>query len=278
MAMTRSRNRSRYVVAILLLAALTLITLDARSSGNGALRAVRNVTHTALTPIQSGIHTALRPVGNFLTGAADYGSLKAENARLRGQLQGSASAASRARFDQVRADQVLALAHLKFADGVTTVTAAVTSQASSNFETTITLSRGTSSGVAFGQPVVSAGGLVGSITSVSASSSTVTLVTDPTFVCGVALPSANVGTASGQGEGEDLKVSVIPNGTAHPRLRKGDQLSTSDLGGSFPSGVPVGSISSVSSPGGGSNPTASVEPAVNTASLTYVDVMLWSPQ
>jgi rod shape-determining protein MreC len=277
-AMTRNRNRSRYLVAILLLAALTLITLDARGDDGGVLSSTRRDVQSVLSPVQSGIHDALRPIGDFLTGAADYGSLKAENNRLRDELTQEAGTSAAATYAESQAEQVLALANLPFAAGIKTVRAAVIEQPFSNFENSIIINRGTSSGVAVGQPVVAAAGLAGKVSAVTSTTATVTLITDPTFVCGVALPAANVGSATGQGQGENLSVSVIPSRGRSPTLQKGEKLWTSDLGGDFPGGIPVGSLRTVTVPGGGSPTTATVAPSVDAATLAYVAVMLWSGQ
>jgi rod shape-determining protein MreC len=276
-ALTRHRPGGRYVVAILLLAALTLITLDARGQGNGALRSVRNAAHTALSPVQSGIHDALRPIGNFVTGAVHYGSLKAANERLQQQVLQEQAALAQTRYDQAQADQTLKLARLPFAAGVRTVTAAVINQPSSNFETTITINKGASSGIVVDQPVVSTAGLVGQVSAVSAGSATITLLTDPGYYCGVALPAGNVGTAKGQGEGNDLSISVLASGGTPPTLKRGQTLFTSAAGDTFPAGIPVGTIQTVRSAAGVGS-TATVVPAVRTGSLEYVDVMLWSAQ
>jgi rod shape-determining protein MreC len=276
-ALTRRRSGGRYVVAVLLLAALTLITLDARGQGNGALRSVRNAAHTVLTPVQSSIHDALRPIGNFITGAVNYGSLEAENHRLEQQLLQQQAALAQTKYLQAQADQVLRLAHLTFAPDVKTVAAGVIEQPSSNFETTITINRGSSSGLALYQPVVSTAGLAGQISAVTADSATVTLITDPSFVCGVALPTGDVGLAKGQGQGGNLDVSVLASGAAPPKLKPGQTLFTSALGGNYPPGIPVGTIKAVRSPAG-EGVSAAVVPAVRTGSLEYVDVMLWSGQ
>jgi rod shape-determining protein MreC len=276
-ALTRRRSGGRYVVAILLLAALTLITLDARGQGNGALRSVRNAAHSVLAPVQSGIHDALRPIGNFLTGAVNYGSLKAENHRLQQEVLQQEAALAQTRYEQAQADQVLQLARLPFVDKVKTVTAGVINEPSSNFETTITINRGSSSGIVLNQPVVTTAGLAGQVSAVSGGSATVTLLTDPSVVCGVALPVGNVGTAKGQGQGNDLSVSVLASNATPPKLKVGETLFTSAVGGVFPAGIPVGTVKAVSAPSG-EDSTATVVPAVRTGSLEYVDVMLWSAQ
>jgi cell shape-determining protein MreC len=54
-------------------------------------------------------------------------------------------------------------------------------------------------------------------------------------------------------------------------------METSQLGGNFPPGIPIGTIKSVSAPPG-ETPTAMVAANESTSSLNYVAVMLWSAQ
>jgi len=91
-AVYRRPARTRYLLAVLILAALTLVTIDARSQGTSFLSSIRSRVSDGFAPLQRATHSVLRPIGDFLTGAADYGSLKSENQRLRElQVQSGAS-------------------------------------------------------------------------------------------------------------------------------------------------------------------------------------------
>lgn len=279
MAITRTRHRGRYLVAVLLLAALTLITLSARGSGNGALKSVRSGFHTVLAPVESGIHSGLRPIGNFFTGVFNYGAVESENQRLRQELASTQGNAAEAQYLKQQYQQLLGLEHLSFAENAKTVAAAVVDQPSSNFEQTLTIDKGTAEGLAVGQPVVSPAGLAGEISQVGRTSATVTLVTDPALTPAVSVPGSNVVCeVTGQGEGAPLKLTVIPTSAAVPRLKVGEKVSTSAVGGGTPAGLPVGTITSVDNHTGTGTPTAKVKPATPTTSLSYVDVLLWSGQ
>jgi rod shape-determining protein MreC len=275
--MSQRRSRPGYILAVLVLAGVTLVTLDARGDGSPALRHVRDSAKSALSSVQSGVHDALRPIGNFLTGAADYGRLKAENSRLRSDLAGAQTAQYKAQYDQAQADQVLALNHIPFADQYRTVVANVIDQPSSNFDETVTIGKGTAAGIAVGQPVVTSAGLAGQVASVSRGSATVVLITDPQLVVAVGLPGGNIGSAQSLGPGRGLDVSVIATSRAAPHITKGAVVYTSDTGLSFPQGIPVGKVSSVSQASGASEPSIIVDPFTNTADLGYVTVMLWLP-
>jgi rod shape-determining protein MreC len=278
-ALARRPSRVRFVVAFLLLASLTLITLDASGNGNATLRSARRGATSVLTPVQQAIHDVLRPIGNFLTGAVDYGKVEAENVRLRNQLDQLRNAEAQSAFAQQQAQELLRSQNLPFVGGITQIPAQVIDVGSSNFASTVTVNKGSAAGVKVNEPVVAAGGLAGSVSAVTARTATITLLTDPTFVVGVRLAEGNTGSAAGQGPGDDLKVTVLPADAPTPIEKKGEILSTSGLAmENFPAGIPVGRISSVAVPAGETEPVISLHPLVNAAALQYVQILLWSPQ
>ncbi len=46
----------------------------------------------------------------------------------------------------------------------------------------------------------------------------------------------------------------------------------------FPKGIPVGKVSKVSTDPGAVEPEIEITPYVNTNQLSFIDVLLWSPQ
>jgi cell shape-determining protein MreC len=183
-AASRPTN-NRFVLLVLVLLAVTLVTLSARSGGQGIFNKVRGYARDVAHPFQSAAHAALEPVGNFLYGAFNYRSMEQENQLLRRELAAAQTAQAQADSEQAQAQQVLAQAHLDYLGAVPTVAAQVVGLGSANFEQTVEINRGSVNGVAVGEPVVSAGGLVGSVSAVTAHLSTVTLLDDPGFTVGV---------------------------------------------------------------------------------------------
>jgi cell shape-determining protein MreC len=113
---------------------------------------------------------------------------------------------------------------------------------------------------------------------VSRHSATVVLLTDPTFAVGVRLPGTNVGTAQGSGRGQPLRVTIDTTDIAAPVVRVGQVVVTSGLNlEKFPPYIPVGRISSVTTPPGSAEPEITIKPIADLAT-SYVQVMLWSPQ
>ena len=266
-------------MAVLVLAALTLVTIDARSNGTGVTADLRSKVHDVFSPLQQATHAVLRPIGDFLSGAVDYGSLKQENQRLRDQVASLQRQQVQAAAEQAAAEQVLAEQNLSFLSGIPQVTVQVIDDGSSNFETAITINKGADSGIAVGEPVVAAGGLVGSIESVGSSTATIVLITDPSFVVGVKLAGDNTGSAEGSGRGQSLKVSVITTNQSPPAMKRGDTVVTSGLNNEkFPPNIPVGRVLNASTPPGASEPDINLAPLVNLSRLSYLQVLLWSPQ
>jgi rod shape-determining protein MreC len=231
------------------------------------------------SPLQRTTHSALQPIGNFLTGALDYGSLRSENQRLRNQVAALQQQSVESAAQEAAAQQVLAEQHLPFVGSIPTTTAAIIDNGSSNFETSVTIDKGTSSGVAAGQPVVAADGLVGSVLSAGSHTAVVVLLTDPTFAVGVRLPGSNIGTAEGVGMADPIRVTVDSTSLAAPKVTVGQELVTSGLNfEKFPPNIPVGKVTAVSTSPGQPEPEISLAPLVSLQQLSYVQVLMWAPQ
>ncbi len=271
------RPRGRFLLLVLVLFGVTLVTVSDRSGNAGIFGRARSYARDIADPFQSGVHSLLQPVGNFLYGALNYKSLERQNQLLRQQVADDQAAAVQALGEQDRAAQVLAQQNLPYLDAIPSLAAQVVDLGSANFEQTIELDRGSANGLSVGQPVVSAGGLIGTVTSVSSQLATVTLLDDPSVTVGVrVVGSGVVGAAVGEGQGNPLQVEDVNVGS---RLRRGDDLVTSGLQlEHFPAGIPVGKVLSVSSPAGALQLAISVGPFANLVNLQFVRVLLWSPQ
>lgn len=277
MAVYRRTARPRFVLLLLVLSALTLVTIDTRAGGSGVIGQIRAKAHDAFAPVQDATHSALRPVGNFFTGVVHYGELKSENARLRDELAKVRGQQLQAADAQRELQLLLDQQHLDFVGNIPTVAAQVVDTSSSNFELSVQINRGTSSGVAAGMPVVAAAGLVGRVVEVSAKRATVLLLTDPTFSVGVRLTAnGDTGVANGRGRDNPMTIDLVPPNT---RLNHGDVLLTSGLQlERFPKGIPVGRVDAVKQQPGALQEDVTMNPIVDLSRLEFVQVLQWSPQ
>ncbi|MDE5097463.1 MAG: rod shape-determining protein MreC [Trichodesmium sp. St16_bin4-tuft] len=106
----------------------------------------------------------------------------------------------------------------------------------------VTLGRGSKDSIQEGFIVMGTGGLVGRITSVTAHTSQVLLVSDPTSKVGVGIiRSRQMGFMKGQGN-DTAVMEFFDNA---PNIKVGDVVSTSAYSQLFPAGLPVGTVESI---------------------------------
>ena len=100
---------------------------------------------------------------------------------------------------------------------------------------------GADQGVSMGQAAVDAGGLIGQVIEVRASTATVLLLTDPDHAVPVAVSRNGIRLVA-YGRGDRLELANVPTSSD---VKVGDRIVTSGLGGRFPPGFPVGTITAL---------------------------------
>jgi rod shape-determining protein MreC len=276
-AVYRRSTRHRFLLILLVLTSITVITVDVRGGGSGAMESIRRGARDAFAPVQSAADDVFNPVSDFFGGLFRYGHLKSENARLRRQLndaRGKVNASSNA--DRER-QELLALQKLSFADNIPAVAARVVATSPSNFQLTVEIDRGLPSGIQKGMPVVTGAGLVGKVVAVSQERATVLLLTDPSFNVGIRLSSSgDVGVARGNGTRQPLPVDLVDVGT---KVSGDEVVVTSGLQGSvFPPGIPVGKVRSSKVQPGSLQHEVSIDPLVDLTRLDFLKVLIWQPK
>ncbi|MBV8385581.1 MAG: rod shape-determining protein MreC [Acidimicrobiia bacterium] len=277
MAVYRRGTRHRFLLVLLVLSSITVITVDVRGGGGGAMESVRRAARDAFAPVQSAADEVINPVGDFFGGLFRYGHIKAENARLRRQLADARGKANGASSAERERDELLALQKLTFAGDVPTVAARVVATSPSNFQLTVEIDKGLPTGIEKGMPVVTGAGLVGRVIAVSQERATVLLITDPAFNVGIRLSgSGDVGVARGNGARQPLPVDLVDVGT---KVTGGEVVVTSGLQGSvFPAGIPVGKVRSAKVQPGRLQQEVSIDPLVDLSRLDFIKVLLWQPK
>ena len=108
---------------------------------------------------------------------------------------------------------------------------------------TIIINRGEEQGVFVGQALLDADGLMGQVIEVYRSSSKVLLITDSAHAVPVqVVRNGGRSIAEGMGEFDNLSLCYVPPTTD---IVVGDKLVSSGLGGRFPVGYPVGTVTAV---------------------------------
>lgn len=107
----------------------------------------------------------------------------------------------------------------------------------------VVINKGSNQGVREGQPLLDAHGIMGQVTRVGPITSTAMLITDPNHAIPVAINRNGLrAIANGTGSPDKLDVPHFPNDAD---IQVGDLLISTGLGGRFPGGYPVATVTKV---------------------------------
>ena len=140
----------------------------------------------------------------------------------------------------------------------------------SNWNATIIVDKGRTDGLNLGMPVVNAHGVVGKIAEVSENNAKVILISDPSFsVAALSERSREVGLVSGTLKGL-CRMRYL---SAEADVQEGDLIITSKLSSSFPEGLIIGTVLSVSKRAGQPTVNCLLQPAVALSQIEEVLVI-----
>ncbi len=252
---------------------LILIGAAARGGGVGLLQ---NVTGILAAPIQKVLSSTVNWFNSMYGYLYDYDALLAENESLRTQLaeaQQSAREGIEASEENVRLREALELRQ-KHTDFVLE-SAKVVLWSSSNWSSSFTISKGRSSGIELGDPVITEyGALVGQVTELGENWATVSTLIDVDMSVG-----AYVGASGASGmvvgeytlmKGKTAKLTFLADGA---QIFEGDEVLTSGSGGAFPAGLVIGTISNVQTEAGGQIEYGIVVPQCDLDALVQVFII-----
>jgi rod shape-determining protein MreC len=272
----RTRLRSRMVA--LVLACLTLMTLDHHPGAGSPVEPARAVMGSVFGPVESGTSSAVRPmtaVGDWFRSRRsmqnDIATLEAQNSRLRSQ-----QATSQYQRNQLAEYQGLTSAATTL--GQALVPAHVIGYGpAQSFSRTVSIDAGSDAGVRSDQTVLNDDGLVGRVLRVTRSTATVLLIVDSESVVGGRVgASMEVGFLRGRGDLGDhgsLDLQLVDQADAPA---KGDSIVTwgSRDGAPYVSGVPIGRVTAVYASLRESSQRAVISPYVDFGSLDLVGVVV----
>ncbi|WP_077614594.1 rod shape-determining protein MreC [Caenibacillus caldisaponilyticus] len=141
----------------------------------------------------------------------------------------------------------------------------------------ITVDKGAQQGIQKGMAVVTPEGyFIGKVTAVSQLTSVVTLITDPSESNQISAAVVNKNErAYGMIEGynADKNVLMFEKIPIDKKVKKGDKVTTSGLGGVYPEGLLIGEVVSVKPDEYGLTKIAEVKPSADFNAIDYVDII-----
>jgi rod shape-determining protein MreC len=239
---------------------------------------IRGTVASIFSPVEKLFSTIFSPVGNFV---GDLRNIGQSNEKIEDLTKEIDRLKSKEILDEDTIGQLSQLRNVLDLAGrgnYKVVAAKVINRGSAaTFKETITIDVGSSSGISKNMTVISDGGLVGVVKSVSSTSSIVLLMSDPTFKIGVRIAGTqSIGVLSGQGGNTYLLQLLDATGD----IKVGDKLVArgSEGGRPFVPGVPVGSVIEVQSNSSSITQNADVEASANLNRIGIVAVVVAPPK
>ena len=268
--------RHNGILILIIAVLLAAITAVASYALKGTANPLSNALGVVTTPIRNGVSSFVGWAEGVYNYSFRYQELEEENQRLRSQiaeLEEKAREGEAASKENELLREALGL-RAKRSDFVLE-SARVTARSTSNWASTLTLSKGSVQDVAAGDCVVdAAGNLVGIIDEVGSNYSVMITVVDANLQMG-GIVSRTDSTAMLEGdftlmqEGR-LKMTYLPENT---ELLTGDLVLTSGLTGIYPSGLVVGTIESLHTDPSGMSRYAVLAPAADLDRLVEVFII-----
>ena len=271
------RQRAPLWLIALLFANLVIMAFDARDS-DGQQKVVRIWTQTLAAPIQNASSKASGATSGFFQRIWNFRSTAEENERLKQQLAQTEVELQKVREQSFENDRLKGLLNLKEQIGYDSVPARVIARDASVWFNTIMINRGSSSGITVNMPVVTAGGIVGRIITVSPFSSQVMLITDEKAGAGAVVgqlsQSGALGSVRGRPEKGMVEMRYVP-GTE--KVEVGDDVMTTGQDGIYPPGLNVGKVADVKHGTATQAHEILIKPGGGLDHLEEVAVLLYRP-
>ena len=254
-------NSGMRLMIVLTAVSVVLFTFGAReSSSGGVFTTIRGAVSVVTTPVRYlgvAITAPFQGLGNVFSNLTanqeTLSDLKAENEKLKAEN-------SKLQESQKTAERLESLLALQSTYNLTSVAARVISGPTDSWSQSVTIDKGTTSGLAVGMAVTECG----------ATSATVRLITDENSGVSCMIQSTRAqGMLQGSADGS-LQLTLV---SVDQTVKVGDNVVTSGLGGVYPKGLPVGKVTSVSKSDGALYYDIDVQPLASTSTAEEVLVI-----
>lgn len=271
------RQKAPLWLATLLFANLVIMAVDARDS-DGRQKIVRVWTQIFASPLQSASSKASGATSGFLKQIVNFHSTAQENEELRKQLAAAQDELRNARQQAAENERLKGLLNLREQSEYQIVPARVIARDPSVWFNTITINRGSSSGVAINFPVVTATGIVGRVVTVSPWASQVMLITDEKAGAGAVVGQLGQSSALGSVRGrQDLGLIEMRYVSGIEKVEVGDSVMTTGQDGIYPPGLNVGQVVDVKNGTATQPHQILIRPGARLDQLEDVAVLLYHP-
>ena len=255
------------------------MAVDARDA-NGEHKILRIWTQTLSSPLQSTSSKVSGATSGIFQQIWNFRGTAAENEQLKERLAKVEAELNAARQAEAENERLKGLLGLNEQLEIKSVPARVIARDPSIWFNTVTINRGSSSGVEANMPVITAGGIVGRVITVSPWASQVMLITDEKAGAGAVVGQLGQSGALGSVRGRaDMGVSVIEMRyvSGLEQVEVGDNVMTTGQDGIYPPGLNVGKVVDVKKGTATQAHQILIQPGAQLDHLEDVAVLLYHP-
>jgi rod shape-determining protein MreC len=271
------RQRAPIWLGILLLTNLVIMAVDARDSVTKQ-RLLRVWAQALISPAQSITTGATGASTNFFKQIVNFRRSAIENEQLKQDLATAQLELQKAQQAAVENERLQGLLNLKEKTGYDQVPARVIARDSSIWFNTITINRGSSSGIGLNMPVVTGGGIVGRVIALSPWTAQVMMVTDEKAAAGAIVGqlsgSGSLGSVRGLGTSGLIEMRYV---SGLEKVEVGDSVLTTGQDGIYPPGLSVGEVVQVKQGTATQAHQILIRPGAKLDQLEEVAVLLYHP-
>lgn len=268
--------RSKGFLIILIIIAVLSIFIAATYRDRAKVSFIEDTVNSVVKPVQSFSVKASNSIIHFFERVFSSTDLDKENEQLRvklAQYEIIESELETLREENSRLKDLLN--YTDITDNYSYITSTVIGKSQGIWFSEFTVNAGRKDGVEENMAVVNSQGLVGRVNSVSANTCKVTAIIDSTSdISAMVERTRDYGFARGilnTDEKETLELYYLPSGYD---LVPGDTIVTSGIGGTFPKGITIGTVTEVSrSNDDAEERNAIIEPAVDFLRLEEVMIV-----
>jgi len=244
------------------------------TSNRQEITLLEKLVRESYAPMQSGVDKLKQGIGQSvirLAGGPDLAE-QLRNLTIKNNLLSLENMQLRA--DEAEVKRLRSLLDYKQAQDALYVleAARVIARSPNNWYKTLTIDKGTASGIAMNMSVINPDGLVGKVVSVSSNSSQIWLMTDREMAVGAILQETREtkGIVEGLGDNGQLRMINIPY---YSPVSEGEKVISSGLSEIYPPGIQIGVIKDIKKDVNGLVLSATVEPSVDFDQLEEVLVI-----
>jgi rod shape-determining protein MreC len=271
------RQRAPIWLVILLVTNLVIMAVDARDTVTKQ-RLFRVWAQALFSPVETVSSRAAGAGSGLIRRIINFNSTANENEELQRRLAKAELELRNAQSAAAENERLKSLLDLKETTGADYVSARVIARDASIWFNSITINRGSSSGIALNMPVVTGSGIVGRVVALSPWTAQVMLLTDEKSAAGAVVgqlgESGALGSIRGKGDSGLVEMRYV---SGLQKVEVGDFILTTGQDGIYPPGLNVGEVVEVKHGTATQPHQIYIRPSARLDQLEEVSVVLYHP-